>query len=48
MVEHVLWLKIIHTEPAGEGARDKILKYEKDRANMLRDELNKSDKHKRP
>ena len=41
--------KITHTEPAGEGARDKILKYEKDRADMLRDrnELDEN-KHKRP
>ena len=41
--------EITHQEPAGAGARDKILKYEKDRANNLRErkELDKY-KHIRP
>ena len=42
--------KITHTEPAGEGARDRILKYEKDRADYLRQQglLKNSPKHQRP
>ena len=42
--------QITHTEPAGEGARDRILKYEKDRADYLRQQglLKKSPKHQRP
>jgi len=42
--------QITHTEPAGEGARDKILKYEKDRADYLRQQglLKNSPKHQRP
>ena len=39
--------KITYKEPAGEGARDRILEYEKTRAMELKDELEK-DKHKRP
>lgn len=41
--------EITHQEPAGAGARDKILKYEKDRANTLynKEELDEN-KHKRP
>ena len=41
--------EITHQEPAGAGARDKILKYEKDRANTLynKGELDEN-KHKRP
>ena len=31
--------EITHTEPAGEGARDRILEYEKARAKVLKDEL---------
>jgi len=42
--------EIIHNVPAGEGARDKILEYEKQKANDLieLDLLKHSDKHKRP
>ena len=39
--------EITHQEPAGAGARDKILKYEKDRATKLREELD-HDKHQKP
>ena len=39
--------EITHQEPAGEGARVRILEYEKDRANMLKDQLD-PEKHKRP
>lgn len=41
--------EITHQEPAGASARDKILKYEKDRANTLynKGELDEN-KHKRP
>jgi len=39
--------RITHEEPAGEGARAKILEYEKNRANKYRDELD-PEKHKRP
>ena len=38
---------ITHNEPAGEGARDKILEYEKKRAKELEGQL-EEDKHKRP
>ena len=34
--------EIVHWEPAGEGARDRILEYEKERANALRKELDKN------
>lgn len=41
--------EITHKEPAGKGARDKILKYEKERADEFREELDKhKDKHIRP
>ena len=41
--------EITHKEPAGIGARDKILKYEKERADEFREELDKhKDKHIRP
>lgn len=39
--------EITHTEPAGEGARDRILEYEKARAKVLEDELDNR-RHKRP
>ena len=41
--------EIIHKEPAGEGARDKILEYEKSRAKTLKDlkEIDEN-RHKRP
>lgn len=39
--------EIVHYEPAGEGARDRILKYEKRRAEILKEELY-SNIHKRP
>lgn len=39
--------EITHTEPAGEGARDRILEYEKARAKVLKDELDNR-RHKRP
>jgi len=42
--------EIIHNVSAGEGARDKILEYEKQKTNELigLDLLKHSDKHKRP
>ena len=40
--------KITHKEPAVEGSRERILEYEKDRANQLREELQTENKHKRP
>ena len=42
--------KITHKEPAGENARDKILKYEKQRAGELREagHLKDQTKHQRP
>jgi hypothetical protein len=39
--------EIIYREPAGEGARDRALKYEKQRAKELEGQL-EEDKHKRP
>lgn len=39
--------EIVHYEPAGEGARDRILKYEKRRAEILKEELDPNI-HKRP
>lgn len=39
--------EIVHHKPAGEGARDRILKYEKRRAEILKEELY-SNIHKRP
>ena len=39
--------KITHEEPEGEGARERILEYEKNHANELREQLD-YDKHKRP
>lgn len=39
--------EIVHYEPAGEGARDRILKYEKKRAEILNEELYPNI-HKRP
>ena len=38
---------ITNRVPEGEGARQKALNYEKDRANQVRDQLDR-DKHKRP
>ena len=40
--------EITHQEPEGKGARVKILEYEKERANALRQELQTENKHKRP
>ena len=40
--------EITHHEPAGEGSRARILDYEKERANVLREELKAENKHKRP
>lgn len=40
--------KITHKEPAGKGSRERILEYEKERANQLREELQTENKHKRP
>lgn len=40
--------QITHREPAGEGARDKILQYEKDRAKRFEEELKRSGKHQIP
>ena len=40
--------EITHQEPEGEGARGRILDYEKDRANSLREELQTDNKHQRP
>ena len=37
--------EITHKEPAGKGARERILEYEKDRANKLRDELDPEKHH---
>lgn len=39
--------EIVHYEPVGEGARDRILKYEKRRAEILKEELDPNI-HKRP
>ena len=39
--------EITHREPAGKGARDRILEYEKRRAHELKPQLEKN-KHKRP
>lgn len=39
--------EIVHYEPAGEGARDRILKYEKRRAEILKEEV-EPNIHKRP
>ena len=39
---------ITKEEPAGIGARDRILKYEEDRANEFRELLKKNGKHIRP
>lgn len=38
---------ITHYEPAGEGARERILNYEKQRAIQLKDQLS-IHKHRRP
>ena len=40
--------EITHQEPAGEGARERILEYEKNRAVDLREELLTEKKHTRP
>jgi hypothetical protein len=40
--------EITHIEPEGKGARAKILKYEKDRSNKYRKDLQTDNKHKRP
>ena len=39
--------EVTHKEPEGTGSRERILEYEKERANKLRDELD-PEKHKRP
>lgn len=46
--EDVYKSEITHQEPAGEGARERILRYEKQRADEIREELLTEDKHKRP
>jgi RHS repeat-associated protein len=45
--EDIYESKITHKEAARKGARDKILNYERKRANELREELD-PDRHKRP
>ena len=39
--------EITHQEPAGEGSRERILEYERKRADELRKELD-PDKHQKP
>ena len=40
--------KITHTEPSGEGARERILEYEKNRSYKYREDLQTENRHKRP
>ena len=40
--------RITHWEPAGEGARDRILKYESERAHSFNYDIREYEKHQRP